>query len=58
MSASEKSGDLTVDVCRTKADDCLHFAQHAAVSRPQRIMLEHIAETWQRIADSMPANDA
>jgi hypothetical protein len=58
MSASDKSGDLTADVCRTKADDCLNLAQQAAVSRPQRIMLEHIAETWQRIADSLPANNA
>ena len=58
MSASDKSGDLTADVCRTKVDDCLNLAQQAAVSRPQRIMLEHIAETWQRIADRLPANDA
>ena len=58
MSSSDKSGDLTADVCRTKSDDCLHLAQQAAVSRPQRIMLEHIAETWQRIAESLPANDA
>jgi hypothetical protein len=29
-----------------------------AMSRSHRIMLEHIAETWYRIADSLPANDA
>ena len=33
------------------------LAQHA-MSDPDRIMLEHIAETWYRIANSLPANDA
>jgi len=27
------------------------------VSKSHRIMLEHIAETWYRIADGLPAND-
>jgi hypothetical protein len=48
---------LTADLCQTKAIECLELAQRAT-SQPHRIMLEHIAETWYRIADSLPANDA
>jgi len=48
---------LTADLCQTKAKECLNLAQQT-VSQPHRIMLEHIAETWYRIADSLPANDA
>ena len=48
---------LTTDLCRTKAVECLNLARQA-VSNSHRIMLEHIAETWYRIADSLPANDA
>jgi hypothetical protein len=57
MSATDKSGHLTADLCRTKAKDCLDLAQEP-LSQSQRIMLEHIAGTWLRIADSLPANDA
>jgi hypothetical protein len=48
---------LTADLCQTKARECLQLAQQA-VSQPQRIMLEHIAETWYRIADKISANDS
>jgi hypothetical protein len=48
---------LTTDLCRTKAIECLNLAQQAA-SNSHRIMLKHIAETWYRIADGLPANDA
>jgi hypothetical protein len=51
-----KSGHLTADLCRAKAKECLSLAEQT-VSGPQHIMLEHIAETWHRIADSLPAND-
>jgi hypothetical protein len=57
MSVTEKSGDLTADLCRSKAKDCLDLAQQA-LSQSHRIMLEHIAGTWVRIADSLPAKDA
>jgi hypothetical protein len=57
MSATEKSGHLTADLCRAKAKDCRDLEQQA-LSQSNRIMLEHIAETWLRIADSLPANDA
>jgi hypothetical protein len=51
------SGQLTADLCRAKATECLNLAEQT-VSRSQRVMLKHIAETWHRIADSVPANDA
>ena len=52
----DKSGPTT-DVCRARAEECTSLAEQT-VSRRQRIMLEHIAETWHRIAESLPANDA
>jgi uncharacterized protein YbaR (Trm112 family) len=48
---------LTADLCEAKARECLKLAQQAA-SKSQQIMLEHIAETWYRIADRIPANDS
>jgi hypothetical protein len=48
---------LTTDLCRTKVIECLNLAQQAP-SNSHRIMLKHIAETWHRIADGLPANDA
>jgi len=57
MSVTATSGHLTADLCRAKAKDCRDLAQQA-LSQPSRIMLEHIAETWLRIADGLPANDA
>jgi len=53
----EKSILLTADLCRSKANECLYMAQQVS-SQSHRIMLEHIAETWYRIADSLPVNDA
>ncbi len=51
------SDDLTADLCHARAEECVQLAKHI-VSGPQRIMLEHIAETCHRIADKCPANDA
>ena len=48
---------LTADLCRVKAQESLALVEQTT-SRSQRIMLKDIAETWQRIADSCPANDA
>jgi hypothetical protein len=53
-----KSGPLTADLCEAKAKECMALAQHETISRSARIMLEHIAETWYRIAEKLPANDA
>jgi hypothetical protein len=52
-----ESDHLTADFCRAKAKECLSLAEQS-VSQSQRIMLQHIAETWGRIADGFPANDA
>jgi hypothetical protein len=57
MSVIDKSDHLTADLCRAKAKDCRDLAQQT-LSQSHRIMLEHIAGTWVRIADSLPANDA
>ena len=39
---------LTIEECHAKAEECRDLAKRAA--RPQhRIMLEHMAETWDRI---------
>jgi hypothetical protein len=51
------SGQLTADLCRAEATECRNLAEQT-VSRSQHVMLKHIAETWHRIADSVPANDA
>jgi hypothetical protein len=50
MSISQTT-QLNADLCRTRATECLELAEEA-VSRPQRIMLQHIGETWYRIAGS------
>jgi hypothetical protein len=55
MTASNNS--LSAKFCRDRAKECLTWAQQAK-SQSHRIMLEHIAETWYRIADSFLANDA
>jgi hypothetical protein len=56
MSATE-SGQLTADLCEAKAKEYLDLAYQTA-SQSQRIMLEHIAEAWYRIAHHLAANDA
>ena len=48
---------LTIDLCEAKAKECLYLAQQT-VSQSQRIRLEHVAETWYRIADRLTAKDA
>jgi hypothetical protein len=58
MPSADTSGHLTASFCEAKAKECLHLAQQPAVPRSQRIMLEHIAETWYRIAEKLHANDA
>jgi len=40
---------LSIDECRAKADECRVWAKQTVIE-PHRIMLEHIAETWERIA--------
>jgi len=53
MTASKNS--LTAEFCGDRAKECFRLAQQAK-AKSHSIMLEHIAETWYRIADSLPAN--
>ena len=39
---------LTTEECRTKAAECRAIARDTA-QQDQRVMLLHIAETWERI---------
>jgi hypothetical protein len=43
---------LSEDLCLNKADETRAMAK-AAKLEPHRIMLTHIAETWDRIAESL-----
>jgi hypothetical protein len=40
---------LSLDECGAKAKECRALAKQAIIE-PHRIMLEHIADTWERIA--------
>jgi len=51
-----ESDHFTAALCRA-TKECLSLAEQS-VLQSQRIMLQHIAETWGRIADGFPANDA
>lgn len=43
--------DLTTDECRTKAEECRAMAEQA-IQADHRVMLLHIAETWERICET------
>ena len=47
--AQESSERLTAAEARAKAAECRELAQQANYPE-HRLMLEHIAETWERIA--------
>jgi len=47
--ADDPQPRLTSDQCRKQADACREMAC-VAINPAHRIMLEHIAETWERIA--------
>jgi hypothetical protein len=48
--AKETRKRLTAEECRDRADECREEAIMA--DNPEhRIMLQHMAETWERIAD-------
>ncbi len=52
---------LSVEGCHKKADECREYGKFAKNSE-HRIMLEHMADTWMRIAADMqrrrPGSDA
>jgi hypothetical protein len=47
--AETASKRLTVDDARNKGSECRDMAKRVAKSE-HRVMLEHMAETWERIA--------
>jgi hypothetical protein len=47
--AEDRTQRLNADECRKKAEECRTLAR-AARNPAQKIMLEHMAETWERIA--------
>jgi hypothetical protein len=46
---------LTADECRNKANDCREAAA-IATKQEHKIMLQHMAETWERIAADVSDN--
>jgi hypothetical protein len=46
------NGSLTVQLCQQNADACRDLLLHTNLARA-RVMLEHIAGTWERIAASL-----
>ena len=51
----EPTVPLTSDSCAVKAEDCRQDAQHEANAQ-HRVMLEHMAKNWDRIALSIRGN--
>jgi hypothetical protein len=41
---------LTLGLCRRKAEEARKLAADHRLSARERIMIEHIAETWDRLA--------
>jgi hypothetical protein len=50
---NDKARVLTVEEAKTKARECREMAKRSALDS-HRIMLEHMAETWDRIVGEMP----
>ena len=53
--ANDPQPRLTSDQCRKQADVCREMAR-VAMSPAHRTMLEHMAETWMRIAQDVQAD--
>jgi hypothetical protein len=52
MTTSEADKRLTPEQCHQRAEKCRRLAKMAEVERHQ-IMLNHMAETWERLATEM-----
>ena len=48
--------DLNADQCKTQATRCRELAKHV-MTDSHRVMLEHIAATWDRIAADIEARE-
>jgi len=55
MTSDAPQTPLSATECRAQASKCRALVQQAK-SEPQRIMLGHIAETWERIAAETTEN--
>ena len=52
----QRKARLTPEQCREKAEECLEMARVA--TKPEHtVMLEHMAETWNRIAKETGAGN-
>jgi hypothetical protein len=56
MADAEPSKRFTHDQCLAKAKECRDMARHTA-NEGHRTMLEHMAETWTRIAADIKRSD-
>jgi len=45
-------GKLTLEECHAKIAECRSMAQRAS-QQDHRVMLNHMAETWQRICEDL-----
>jgi hypothetical protein len=52
----ESGGGLTPDFCYRRANECRALISQTTVSRA-RVMLEHIAQTWERVAQRLIDKD-
>jgi hypothetical protein len=50
--AEPKQPELTTEQCESQAQRCRVLAEQA-MQPPHRVMLEHIADTWERIASDI-----
>ena len=53
---NDKTRRLTAEEAKFKALECCEIAKHSAFDS-HRIMLEHMAETWERIAQDIDSNN-
>jgi hypothetical protein len=52
IKSSGNGAELTIQLCDKRAQECRALAVHTDDSRA-RIMLDHIAGTWERIAEAI-----
>ena len=55
MAGAEPSKRLSPDECRAKSAECRELARLSRIET-HRTMLQHMAETWERIGATLPTN--
>lgn len=48
----DPSNRMTIEAARAKAEECRELARQSRIYA-HKVMLEHMADTWTRIADNM-----